>query len=41
MVLQGVVASDKERRLAEGLVRVTPGVRDVRNELVVTRPTGP
>ena len=26
VVLQGVVASDKERRLAEGLVRVTPGV---------------
>jgi hypothetical protein len=41
VVLQGVVASDKERRLAEGLVRVTPGVRDVRNELVVNRPTGP
>jgi hypothetical protein len=41
VVLQGVVTSDKERRLAEGLVRVTPGVRDVRNELVVNRPTGP
>jgi len=39
VVLTGVVASDKERRLAEGLVRVTPGVRDVRNELVVNRPS--
>jgi len=37
VVLQGVVSSDHERRLAEGLVRVTPGVRDVRNDLKVRK----
>ncbi len=32
-VLRGAVASGDEARLAEGMVRLTPGVRDVRNEL--------
>jgi hypothetical protein len=35
LVLEGSVANDRERRLAEGLVRLTPGVRQVRNTLVV------
>ena len=35
VVLTGAVTSDRERRLAEGLMRVTPGVRDVLNKLVV------
>jgi osmotically-inducible protein OsmY len=33
VVLQGAVASARERRVAELLARMTPGVRDVRNEL--------
>jgi hypothetical protein len=33
--LRGTVSSDRERRLAESLLRLTPGVRDVRNELEV------
>jgi osmotically-inducible protein OsmY len=33
VVLQGNVASQRERRVAELVVRMTPGVRDVRNEL--------
>jgi len=33
VVLEGTVVSEKERRLAEGMVRLTPGVREVRNEL--------
>jgi len=35
VILRGRVASDSERRLAEGLVWLTPGVREVRNELTV------
>jgi hypothetical protein len=35
VVLQGTVATEKERSLAEGLIRLTPGVQDVRNEIVV------
>lgn len=35
VVLEGTVADDRERRLAEGLVRLTPGVRDVINKLEV------
>ena len=35
VVLSGSVASDDEVRLVEGMVRLTPGVRDVRNELKV------
>jgi hypothetical protein len=34
VVLRGGVSNDHERRLAEALVRLTPGVRSVRNELV-------
>jgi hypothetical protein len=38
IVLSGVVASERERRLAEGLVRMTPGVYAVQNRLVVQAP---
>jgi hypothetical protein len=42
VVLRGQVTDERERRLAEGVVRLTPGVRDVRNELqVANRPPGP
>jgi hypothetical protein len=34
VVLRGLVASDHDRHLAEGLVRLTPGVHSVRNELL-------
>jgi osmotically-inducible protein OsmY len=37
VVLQGNVASERERRVAELVVRMTPGVRDVRNELKAPR----
>jgi hypothetical protein len=42
VVLQGVVSDDHERRLAEGLVRLTPGINEVVNELRLTNggPTG-
>jgi hypothetical protein len=33
LVLRGQVASEDDARLAEGMVRLTPGVREVRNEL--------
>ena len=39
VVLRGNVGSDHERRLAEALVRLTPGVRNVRNELVTPEGT--
>jgi hypothetical protein len=35
VVLQGRVTNDRERRLAEALLRLTPGVRDVRNDITV------
>jgi hypothetical protein len=35
VVLRGAVADEHERRLAEALARLTPGVRDLRNELSV------
>jgi hypothetical protein len=35
IVLQGWVADDHDRRLAEALVRLTPGVHEVRNELKI------
>lgn len=35
VVLQGQAADEHDRRLAEGMVRLTPGVHDVRNELQV------
>jgi osmotically-inducible protein OsmY len=39
VVLQGMVQDDHERQLADSLVRLTPGVADVRNELSVRNPT--
>ena len=39
VVLRGKADNDHDRRLAEGLIRLTPGVRDVRNEIQV--PAGP
>jgi osmotically-inducible protein OsmY len=33
VTIRGKVASDDERRLAEGLLRLAPGVRAVKNEL--------
>jgi BON domain-containing protein len=36
VILKGDVSRDQLRRLAEGLVRMTPGVSDVQNELQVT-----
>lgn len=36
VTLKGQVSRDQLRRLAEGLVRMTPGVGEVRNELQVT-----
>jgi osmotically-inducible protein OsmY len=33
VVLRGEVSDDHERRLAANLARLTPGVRDVRNQL--------
>jgi hypothetical protein len=39
-VLSGVVSDARQRRLAEGLVRLTPGVHDVRNDVEV-RETAP
>jgi hypothetical protein len=38
IVLQGYVPTPDERRMAEGLIRMTPGVRAVRNELKVGQP---
>ncbi len=38
VVLRGQVESEHARRLAENLVRLEPGVREVRNELQVARP---
>ncbi|MBX9682139.1 MAG: BON domain-containing protein [Gemmataceae bacterium] len=35
VVLTGTVANDRERRLAENLLRLTPGVADVVNELQI------
>jgi osmotically-inducible protein OsmY len=33
VVLRGLVRDERERRLAEALIRLSPGVRLVRNEL--------
>lgn len=38
VVLRGTVKSDRERRLAENLLRLSPGVYDIRNELIVQTP---
>jgi hypothetical protein len=37
LVLRGIVKDDHERRLAEAIARLTPGVHDLRNELAVRR----
>jgi hypothetical protein len=36
VVLSGTVASEQDRHLAESLVRLSPGVHEVRNDLTVT-----
>lgn len=41
VVLRGHVDNPRDSRIAEGLIRVTPGVRDVRNELQVKNPDNP
>lgn len=35
VVLRGSVANERERRMAENLIRLSPGVRQVRNELIL------
>ena len=35
IVLRGRVADEDEKRLVEGMVRLEPGVREVRNELEI------
>jgi hypothetical protein len=37
-ILRGTVATDRDRRLAERLLMLEPGVDSVRNELTVTEP---
>jgi hypothetical protein len=37
VVLRGQVANDREKRVAEAMVRMTPGIRAVVNELVVDK----
>lgn len=39
-VLRGTVASESDRRVAERTAKLEPGVRQVRNELVVAAPAG-
>ena len=39
VVLRGTVGDRDERLLAEDIIRLTPGVRDVRNQLTVRQPT--
>ena len=39
VVLRGNVQTGDEARLVEGMIRLTPGVRDVRNELKFPAPT--
>jgi hypothetical protein len=41
VVLRGMVSNDAERRHAEALIRLSPGVRDVRNEIQVNGATAP
>lgn len=38
-ILRGVVATDHDRRLAERMARLQPGVRQVENQLTVAPPT--
>jgi hypothetical protein len=37
VVLRGTVGSERERRMAEATLRLSPGVREVRNELQMSR----
>jgi osmotically-inducible protein OsmY len=39
VILRGRVRTPRDRRLAEALIRMTPGVQDVQNNLQVTSPT--
>jgi hypothetical protein len=41
VILRGQVRDERERRLAESLVRLTPGVHNVKNELVPAAPGPP
>jgi hypothetical protein len=41
LVLEGQVRSDQERRLAENMVRLTPGVRQIQNNLQVAQTAPP
>jgi hypothetical protein len=41
LILKGEVNSDTERALAETIVRLEPGVYDVRNELTLPQPPAP
>jgi hypothetical protein len=41
LVLRGTASNASERRLAEAIVRMTPGIYDVRNELEVPEPAPP
>ena len=40
-VLEGTVGSDRERLVAEAILRLTPGVREVKNSLQVIETTPP
>jgi len=40
VVLRGTVPTEHERKVTEAIIRMTPGVLTVRNELVV-QPSGP
>jgi hypothetical protein len=41
VVLRGSVEDDTERRTVEGMARLTPGLRELRNELQVRNPSPP
>jgi hypothetical protein len=41
LVLRGIAKDDHERRLTEAIVRLTPGVRNLRNELAVILESAP
>jgi hypothetical protein len=41
VILRGRVRTPRDRRLAEALIRMTPGVQDVQNNLQVTSPAQP
>jgi hypothetical protein len=40
VVLRGTATTDRERRVAEAMIRMTPGVREVRTEIFVPVPNG-